>query len=126
MANTFNKVTKRVRLIQTSNNIILNLDANTDIKDNKRLHTVTQYIDGSYGENWVSLGKTIVVLINKLTSVEHAKIRNLWKSKSNFEIITERNENFLVKWIEPTLDFTEDEDFDGSTFYYGQIELTEV
>lgn len=126
MANTFNNVTKRIRLIQTSNNIILNLDGDTDIKDHKRLHKSTQYIDGSKGEQWVSLGKTIEVTINKLTSAEFNKLRNLWKSKETFQITTERNEAFLVRWLEETFDMVEEEDFSQDTFHYGVITLEEI
>jgi len=126
MTDGFNKVTKKVILNQSSSSINLNLDANTDIKDIKRLHKKLTYIDGSPGEKFVSLGKEIVISINELSSDEFVKLRNIWKSKNTFQLTTERNEVFLVRWIEQTYDMLEEESFDETTFHSGTITLVEV
>ncbi len=118
--------TKSVRLYQASTSINLNLDATTDIKDRKRKHQRIEFIDGSEGEQWVSLGKTITVAINHLNHTEYDMLRKLWKSNDTLLIYTERNEQFKVRFLQDIFDMVEDEDFEGNTFYYGSIELTEI
>ena len=118
--------TKSIRLYQSSTSINLNLDATTDIKDRKRKHQKIEYIDGSEGEQWVSLGKTITVAINHLNHTEYDMLRKLWKSNDTLLIYTERNEQFKVRFLQDIFDMVEDESFDNETFYYGTIELTEV
>lgn len=118
--------TKSVRLYQASTSINLNLDATTDIKDRKRKHQRIEFIDGSEGEQWVSLGKTITVAINHLNHIEYDMLRKLWKSNDTLLIYTERNEQFKVRFLQDIFDMVEDEDFEGNSYYYGSIELTEI
>lgn len=118
--------TKSIRLYQASTSINLNIDAITDLKDRKRKHQTTEYIDGSEGEQWVSLGKKIIVSINHLNHTEFDTLRKLWKSNLPLLIYTERNEQFKVRFLQDTFDMVEEESFDGESFYYGNIELTEV
>lgn len=122
----FNNITKKVNIQQSSNNINLNLDAQTDIKDIKRGHQEITYIDGSSGETFVSLGKEINIQINQLTSDEFKKLKDLWKSQEDFIIQTERNESFKVRYLDPIYDMVEEEDFRGNSFWYGSITLKEI
>jgi len=104
----------------------LNINGQTRITEEKRARQEIQLITGDKGEQFQSAKKTIRVDINEINQSQYDELKLMWKDINNALFIrTERNEYFWVNFISPTLDLTPDEDYDGNTFYYGTIQLTE-